>query len=451
MDVTFDVVTRPVSGTAPFRDRAASARERWPNALRCAPRNVRASAEGGFDMTERLVASDWPRLVRGLYLTAMAVFIVTITIGILNGTDAVDFNHDQILTHVHSGTLGWITLSIVAASAWFARGIDRRLAIALGAIIPIYVAAFYLANPTLREVVGGILLIAILWLVVWAWQVASARKSLPALAIALGLTTFTYGAIIGVLRQVQLAGGPTPFPSTADLVGAHASAMVFSYLILVAMGLLEWRVLGTAGRPRGGIAQVVLLFAGGLILSGALLFLPVDAQQAPGGLYLLVQLIAVVLFTVRVIPAAFRVDWASATARRHFAVSSGFVVVATAIFLIVIYKFISDPTIAKDPTPVLGILTASDHAAFIGVITNLMLGLLLELSERRRDRWPWADQLIFWGVNVGLAIFLVGLVGDLVVLKRIGAPIMGVSLLLAIATFAQRLWASRGEAAPAEA
>ena len=123
--------------------------------------------------------------------------LVTIAIGILNGTDAVDFNRDQILTHVHSGTLGWITLSIVAASAWYARGIDRRLAIALGSIIPIYVAAFYLGNPTLREVVGTILLIAILWLVVWAWQLARRQRTLPALAIALGLTTFTYGAIIG--------------------------------------------------------------------------------------------------------------------------------------------------------------------------------------------------------------------------------------------------------------
>ena len=44
-------------------------------------------------------------------------------------------------------------------------------------------------------------------LVAWAWGVYRARRSLPALAIAMGFTTFTYGAIIGVLRQVQLANG----------------------------------------------------------------------------------------------------------------------------------------------------------------------------------------------------------------------------------------------------
>src|SRR6185295_658427 len=182
-----------------------------------------------------LASADWPRLVRGLYLTAMAVFLVTIAIGILNGSDAVEFDHNQVLTHVHSGTLGWITLTILAAATWYARGIPRPLAIGLAAVIPIYVASFYYANPTLREIVGGVLLILIVWLVVWAWQVAMARSTLPALAIALGLTTFTYGAVIGVLRQVQLAGGPSVFPAGADIVGAHASAMVFSYLILIAM------------------------------------------------------------------------------------------------------------------------------------------------------------------------------------------------------------------------
>jgi hypothetical protein len=397
-----------------------------------------------------LASADWPRFVRGLYLTAMAVFLVTIVIGILNGSDAVEFDHNQILTHVHSGTLGWITLTILAAATWYARGIPRPLAIGLAAVIPIYVASFYYANPTLREIVGGVLLVLIVWLVVWAWQVAMARSTLPALAIALGLTTFTYGAVIGVLRQVQLAGGPSVFPAGADIVGAHASAMVFSYLILIAMGLLDWRVLGTEDRPRGGVAQVALLFAGGLIISGALLFLPVDAQQAPGGLYLLVELIAVAIFAVRVLPTALRIEWSAASAARHFATSAIFVVVATAIFLIVIFKFISDPSITQDPTPVLGILTASDHAAFIGVVTNLMLGLLIVLTRDRGDLWRWADQLIYWGVNVGLLIFIAGLVGDVVILKRIGAPLMGVALLLAVATFAQRLWAARSEPAPGE-
>ena len=248
------------------------------------------------------------------------VFLVTIAIGILNGLDVVTFDRNQLLTHVHSGTLGWITLSLVAASTWFAGGIDRRLAWALAVIIPIYVAGFYLAIPWLRAVVGGALLLVILWLVVWAWGMYMGRRSLPALAIALGLTTFTYGAIIGVLRQIQLAGGPSVFPETADVVGAHASAMVFSYLILVAMGLLEWRVRGTTGLPRGGLVQLGALFAGGLVLSFTLLFLSGDALQAAGGIDLLVNIVAVGFFVFRVVPEALRTDWmagAAAALRRR--------------------------------------------------------------------------------------------------------------------------------------
>jgi hypothetical protein len=393
-------------------------------------------------MAASTAVPDTARTVRTLFLVAMAVFVVTIAIGILNGLDVVEFNRDQLLTHVHSGTLGWLTLAIVAASAWLAGGIDRRLAYSLAVLIPIYVLAFYLAIPWLRAAVGGVLLLAILWLVVWAWQMVRANPSLPRIGVALGLTTFTYSAVIGVLRQVQNAGGPTPFGPTVDIVGAHAAAMVFSYLILVAMGLLEWRVLGTTGRPRGGIAQMALLFIGGLVISGTLLFLPAEALQPAGGLYLLLELVAVVLFAVRVLPKAVRVEWGRSSTSRNMAIASVFVVVATAIYLYVVAQVIANPALTVQSEGIAGVLLASDHSTFIGVITNLMFGLLLVLTLDQAGRWPWADQLIFWGVNVGLVIFLAGLIGDVVILKRIGAPVMGLSLLLGLATFASRLWTS---------
>jgi hypothetical protein len=402
-------------------------------------------------MAASSAAPDTARTVRTLFLVAMAVFVVTITIGILNGLDLVEFNRDQLLTHVHSGTLGWLTLAIVASSAWLAGGIDRRLAYSLAVLIPVYVLAFYLAIPWLRAAVGGVLLLAILWLVVWAWQMVRTNPSLPRIGVALGLTTFTYSAVIGVLRQVQNAGGPTPFGPTVDIVGAHAAAMVFSYLMLVSMGLLEWRVLGTTGRPRGGLVQMALLFIGGLIISGTLLFLPPEAIQPAGGLYLLLELIAVVLFTVRVVPTAVRVGWARTSPARNMAIASVFVVVATVIYLYVIGRVIANPSLTVQSEGIAGVLLASDHSTFIGVITNLMFGLLLVLTLDQASRWPWADQVIFWGVNLGLVIFLAGLIGDVVMLKRIGAPVMGLSLLLGLATFASRLWASDLSSAEASA
>ena len=56
------------------------------------------------------------REVRLLLQVAMAVFVWTVGIGILNGTDVVDFDRKVLLSHVHAGTLGWITTSVFAAS-----------------------------------------------------------------------------------------------------------------------------------------------------------------------------------------------------------------------------------------------------------------------------------------------------------------------------------------------
>ena len=42
--------------------------------------------------------------------------------------------------------------------------------------------------------------------------------------------------------------------------------------------------------------------------------------------------------------------------------------------------------------------------------------------------------VIFWGVNLGLAIFVFGLIVDTAEIKRIGAPLMGVTLLVALAS-----------------
>lgn len=377
--------------------------------------------------------------VRGLLFAAMAVFLVTIAIGIVNGLDLYEFGRGELLTHVHTGTLGWITLSLVAMSAWLAGGIDRRLAWALGLIVPIYALSF-LVPPVVRAVLGAILLLAIVWLLAWAWGRYRADRTLPALAIALGFTTFTYGAIIGILIQVQLGGGPVIFPGGADVVGAHASAMVFSYLILVAMGLLEWRVLGAAAPTRAGLAQLGLLFVSGALVSFTLLYAP-SALEPVGGLVLLLNLVAVGIFGVRVVSRAVRTDWL-AGADRHLAASAVFVPVAMAIYLYVISQFISNPALAQDPTPILGVLVASDHSAFLGVVTNLVFAGLLILTADRRATWSWADQPTFFGTNGGLIVFLVGLVVDVAILKQVGASVMGISLLLGLAAFAQRLRAS---------
>lgn len=395
-------------------------------------------------------ATDWPRLARGLYSVAMAMFVVTVAIGILNGLDLVDFSppemRNTLLTHVHSGTLGWITLAIVATAFWLTRTGDRTLAWAFGIVVPIYVLAFYSGNYPARAITGTVLLVLIAWLLVWAWRLAVERRSLPTLTIALGLTTFTYGAVIGILLQVQFATGTNLFPAGGDAIAAHAATMAFGYLVLVAMGFVEWRLKGTIDRPRLGVVQVGALFLGAIVLAVALLL--GQGVQAAGGLNLLLTLVAILVFVVRIGPVALRTDWLAARPSRHVHAAALFVVVAAALFMYVIYLFITTADQTKIP---FGVVTAFDHSVFIGVLTNLILGMTLTLAADRADRWPWAGQLVFWVMNVGLVIFLVGLVAASPEIKRIGAPTMGIGILLGLATVAVRLWSSDLSAAQAEA
>ena len=376
---------------------------------------------------------DWVRAARDLYLAAIAVFVVNIVIGILNGADAVEFDRNQILTHVHAGTVGWLTLSIIAATMLLFRATDRRLVVALIIGVPVYVLAFYTGILAFRAIAGTALLIVVGWLLVWLWrEFLAGERSLPRLAVTLGLTSFGYGAVLGVLLQIAFAMGAT---LPGDGIGAHASAMTFGYLVLVAFGVIEWRILGTRDLPRAGLVQVLALFLGGLVISVSLL---AGAEQAGGGLYLVTQLIAVVLFVVRIWPRSLRVNWLEAAPIRHIAAATVWVVAALILFMYLVFSFITaaDPS---DPSALpLNVLIASDHAVYLGVITNGALGLLSLVALSRAERSSWIGHLMFWGVNLGLLVFVTGLIVDTAELKRIGAPVMGIVLLIALGILAFR-------------
>jgi hypothetical protein len=214
--------------------------------------------------------------------------------------------------------------------------------------------------------------------------------------------------------------------------------MTFGYLVLVAMGLIEWRVLGTRDLPTLGLVQVGALFLGGLVISAALL---AGAEQIGGMLYLLTQLVAVVLFAMRIWPRAIGRSWTAPDPGRHFGAASAWAVAALILFMYLVFSFITAEN-PDDPAAFpLNVLIASDHAVYIGVITNVVLGLLSLLFLRGRAP-GWVAQVIFWGVNLGLLVFVVGLILDTAEIKRIGAPLMGVTLLLALGLLAVRAWGS---------
>lgn len=377
--------------------------------------------------------------IRALYGAALAIFTVTVVIGILNGTDLVDFGHNAILTHVHAGTLGWLTLGVMATTLWVfsedgtmpgSRASTRWLARLAAVSIVLYIGAFYSGNLVARAVLAVPVLTAILWFLGWIWRASRSRRlSDVRLGIIGSVVMLLFGGTIGTLLQVQLATGTQIFPADADVAGAHVVAMVFSYLILFGMAVAEWQL----NRPpahrltRGALFQIGLLVLAGILSAMALIF---NVQALPP-VGIALEIAAVLTFLARLGRPLLRTHWLEAGSARQFALSASFVVVAVALVVATIAVYIGvEGDLNRFPN---GLAVATDHATFIGVMTNALFALLLAATERVDEAHSkWLAEVTFWGMNVGLAGFLVGLLADAEVLKQVFTPIMGVSILAAI-------------------
>ena len=157
-----------------------------------------------------------------VYAAAMLLFVVTIVIGILNGLDLYSPDHDTLMTHVHAGTLGWITLS-VGGTALLVFGGDRVLdgaevrrattmAWSLIGAIALYVAAF-LAGDRIpgdriqRPIVGTLLFVVVIWFFGWLLRQnrETSGSSVARLGVLLAWISLLIGAVFGVVLGIYTA------------------------------------------------------------------------------------------------------------------------------------------------------------------------------------------------------------------------------------------------------
>src|SRR2546421_4660047 len=106
-----------------------------------------------------------PAETRLLFRVALAIFVVTVAIGMFNGFHFIQLSRAVLLTHVHAGTLGWITLIAFAVAFWAFGGGPRWIAVAMGIVVPLYVLGFLSGNFVARAVTGTPVLLVILALV----------------------------------------------------------------------------------------------------------------------------------------------------------------------------------------------------------------------------------------------------------------------------------------------
>lgn len=380
-----------------------------------------------------------PQGVRNLFRAALILFVITVVIGILNGTDIWDpLPRNTVLTHVHAGTLGWVTLAVFGAAIWMYGSPDGTSSTALAnysiVALAIYVLAFWsvdLTTPTsIQRPVGGTLaFIAMVWMFVWSWrQMRDRRWNVAEFGMILALAFLVIGAVLGVLLGLQLADVEIVDPSNADqLYESHPGAMIAGFVILAGLALIEWLMPGRKApsirESKTGVAQMLALFVAGLLFVAGSLFAVEPLLQVAGTLQLLGALILIGRFRRDLAPS----HWSGPPVNRFVrtAVVGMIVVVALVIYLI------SQLSTGATFEEIGHIALAFDHLNFIMVITNLVFAMLIMSS----DVSDAVNRFIFWGVNIGVAGFAVGLVAQSSLVKRIFTPILGLTLLYAIWTY----------------
>lgn len=373
---------------------------------------------------------------RMLFRAALIIFLVTIVIGILNGMDVWDPPDTLLLTHVHAGTLGWITLAVFgAAMLMFGDSDDgsgsRGIALYSIGATTLYVVAFATGTGIFRPIAGTLELIAIVWMLIWVSRryTSSARTS-SELGVLLAMVSLTVGGVLGVLLGLFIANGEIPGLSddvASSLAGAHPPAMLIGYLVLAGAAIVHWLLDGPESKP--GRSVMWALFVGGVAANLAFI-LDVDALVQVATL---LEVAAIITFTVHMWGRIKPSSWAGQGMDTFARISSLFLLIGVGLLVYVVQLFVSgelDPESGAGPVRV---LLAFDHSMFLGVMTNALFALV-----GRSATGPSAVSLP-WLVNGGVAIFLIGLVADSDILVRIGAPIMGLALLYGVYFFLTRM------------
>src|SRR5688572_1991115 len=381
----------------------------------------------------------WPE-IRVLVLAAMAFFTFTIVIGILNGTDLVEFDQRRILGHVHGGTLGWLTLSVFAAALWLfgdgrpvaprERTLIRFLAGAAIISFVAYVYAFSTTYGNLRPILGTMSTAVIVGFFFWVlYRARGLTLSVPHLGFLAALGTSIVGGVLGILLGLELATGDNYLPDGGE--DAHPATMVVGFLIPVALAMAEWAFFfpSPPKATRAGAIQMVFPFAGGVILMTSLLL---DITPlAP--IAILLEVVGVGIFIYRMWPCIRGLKWDVMSPPLHAVVSTIGIVFVIGLAQYFIIRYEADFDLVPEHQ-----LLALDHTQFIGAMTNAVFAMLLAATVAG-GRGTRLHYLVFLMVNVGLLGFAGGLLFDATALKRIFAPIMGVGLLIGLAVYALAL------------
>jgi hypothetical protein len=393
------------------------------------------------------------------FLAAFVLFVFTIVIGILNGIDVWEPDHDTLISHVHSGTLGWITLGVTGIGfLMFSQGRDvgadevgraRTLAWAMVGAVTLYVLAFFAGDSLFddriqRPIAGTILFVVVAWYFVWLLGAnRSYGSSNPArLGFVLSWISLIVGAVFGIILGLYISNGEVPGLSD-DVAGrvaeAHPPAMLIGYLLLAAFAAVEWLLHGEKESTRNPTIQMWLLFVAGIVINIAFVTGKDEELAGPANLLMIV---AVVMLLVRSRAELMPSGWKGAGAGAFPRVAALALVGALALLTILISWVVSGSVDFDAMTESQeGLILSFDHSMFIGVMTNVLFGVLA--ANIATARTAMANKVLLWGVNVGIVGFAIGLISTTQILKQIFTPLMGLALLHGLTIYFMELRAAK--------
>lgn len=376
-----------------------------------------------------------PSASRNLFRAALVIFIVTVVIGILNGIDVWEPPRNTLLTHVHAGTLGWITLGVFGGAIWMMGGDDSTKVMANYAILAIaaYVLAFWSVDLTdtvsIQRPIGGTLaFIAMVWVFWWALRSMRGRSyDVAQFGMILALAFLVFGAVLGVLLGLQLADVEIVAAENANrLAESHPGAMVAGFVVLAGLALIEWLIQDQVPKvkdSRIGAAQMLLLLLAGVVLVLGFLLGIEGLLQLGVPLQVIGAIILLGRHGKRLAPSG----WSGETAGKFVRVA----ILGLVAVVVLIAYLISQIVGGAEFTDLFGVAIAMDHINFLLVSTSLIFAMM----SRGSVISEMANRIIFWGLTIGVVGFAVGLLAENVWTKRIFTPILGLALLHGIFTY----------------
>ncbi len=396
------------------------------------------------------------RQIRVLFLSSALLFLVNIYFGFDNALTIGEIPRWQTLIHLHSGSIGWITLSAIGIAIWVLTGgrdvstsyenNTRRLVWAAVLVFAGYVPTFGLAfsRPSgflvnLLPVFGTAAVIVLWWSAIYALKQLRQQSVLTTVHIlaAGALLVAAVGATVGALLGLERVIGQFLPILNPDRVGAHAG-MMDTYLFLVATAIIEWFTRKDPSQrwTKAGMAQAIFWTVGAILVPIAF-FLNVVEQIMP--IFMLMLLLGMVIFLVRIAWRALKNGPMAEGVKPWAFFGTLWLVVYMAVFLYAVSVFAGGGGIADLP-PWYGAVFA--HVGYVGMMTNLLLGVLSARTWNTRHLLSWGESTSMWLINLGILVFVgLKIASDI----HTGAIVMGIGVLLGVVTMILRLQASDAE------